>query len=87
MKIYPKPSNINLYPNMCNRYDNKFRNKKIELAKNIGEHTLICWVGHKHRNNCIKKNIYRYDNPKCNVDTLQITGKNRRNSIETILKI
>ena len=32
MKIYPKPSNINLYPNMCNRYDNEFRDKKLELA-------------------------------------------------------
>ena len=72
---------------MCNRYDNEFRDKKLELAKKIGEHTLICWVGHKHRNKCIKKKIYRYDDPKCNIDTLEITGKTRRNSIDTILKM
>lgn len=87
MFIYPEPSHINLYPNMCNKLDGKFRNRKKKLADCIGEHTLIGWVGVKHRKNAHASKIYRFDDDTCTADVLGVTGNKRKKIVETLLKM
>ena len=78
---------IDLYPNMCNKLDDNFHNKKRKLADFLGEHTLIGWVGIKHRKIAHSNNIFRFDDPKCTINTLGITGNKRRKTIHTLLKM
>ncbi len=87
MSLYPQPSNVNLYPNMCNKLDDRYRSKKRKLAEHLSEHTLICWVGTKHRKIAHSKNIYRFDDPRCTIDTLGISGDITRQRIKTILEM
>lgn len=87
MSLYPLPSHINLYPNMCNKDDDEYRGQKKKLAEYIGEHTLVCWVGWNHRYNAHSKRIQRFDDNRCNVDILEITGDILRKKISNILKV
>ena len=87
MILYPVPSNDNLYPNMCNRYDDKYRKRKRKLAECISEHTLVSWVSVKHRKLAHANRIYGFMDKRCNIDTLGMTGNITRKIVNTILKI
>ena len=69
---------------MCNKLDNGYRNKKQKLAEDLLEHTLISWVGVKHRKKAHSKLIYKYNN--CTIDELEISGNKLRKRVETLLK-
>jgi len=73
--LLPKPSIDELYPNMSNNKDDKWRPLKKELANKIKELTLIVNVGYKERIKAFSKNIYSYDNINCNSSSLGLTGK------------
>lgn len=47
--LTPLPSRPELYPNMCNKFDEPFRQVKIDLAKQVGEITSLWQCGVKHR--------------------------------------
>ena len=70
------PSNINLYPNMNNYYDNPYKKRKIELAKKNHEITNIWNCSIEHRSNAFNNNIYAWNDIDCNSKTLGIVGKN-----------
>lgn len=87
MTLYPVPSNENLYPNMCNRYDDRYRKRKRRLAEAISEHTLVSLVTVKHRKFAHSNQVYKFTDNDCNIDTLGITGDTTRKIVNTILKI
>lgn len=62
MKIYPKPSHIELYPNM--NVDSYWEDEKKKIAEKIKEITLVWNISYDERCEFIKKNIYCWDDPK-----------------------
>lgn len=58
------PSNKNLMPNMCNKYDGKWKNIKKYFAEKWGELTLLWYCGIKQRNLAHQKGIYSWKDPK-----------------------
>jgi len=54
-KLFPRPSNDYLYPNMKNDYDEEWRIAKRDIAEKIGEWTLLPYFGMKNRNEMWKK--------------------------------
>jgi hypothetical protein len=82
-----KPHRWELYPNMSNHYDDNYHYKKLEIANNINELTLIWNVGFANRIKAHNLNIYSYKDPRCSSITLGI--KNRRNAeiIDHIINI
>ena len=49
---------VELFPNMKNGYDMKYYNKKMEIAKRIGEITLLWNCGIKQREEGIRNKVY-----------------------------
>jgi ATP-dependent Lon protease len=58
------PSRTELYPNMKNSHDGRFHSKKLELAKSLGEITLVWNCGYQLRNDCHSKNITSWWDPR-----------------------
>ena len=81
-----EPNNPNLYPNMCNSTDGKFRKVKKFLAEKNDEITNIWMCGPKHRKNAIANGYTKWSDPKVNSNVLGFTGKNA-NTLDLILKI
>ena len=81
-----KPNNINLYPNMCNNLDGKYRKVKKYLAEKNHEISNLWMCGPKQRLTAINNGIDNWLNPKLNSKILGVNGKNA-NTIDLILKI
>lgn len=71
---YPLPHE-NLYPNMSNFYDYRWREKKIEIAKNNHELTELWQVGKKNRLAGLQKGINNWKDKKCTAEALNVGGK------------
>lgn len=56
------PTNSNIMPNMCNKFDHRWRAVKKELAEKWGELTLLWYCGIDQRNKAHKKGIYSWKN-------------------------
>lgn len=69
-KLYPSPSNENLYPNMKNDKDGPFHSLKKELANTIYELTSLPYVSVKHRKIAFQNGIYGWNDPKCTAENL-----------------
>jgi putative phage-type endonuclease len=54
------PDNKNIMPNMCNKYDTKWRKVKKHLAEKWGELTLLWYCGINQRNLAHQKGIYSW---------------------------
>jgi hypothetical protein len=71
---YPVPTNDYMYPNMKNTYDFVWRDVKLEIAKKIGELTLLPYMTIEIRrelwNNCVRT----YKTANC-VDVLKSLNK------------
>jgi len=83
---YKKPNHLNLYPNMTNQSEPKFKKIKSELSNNNHEITSLWMCGVKHRENAIKCNINNWMDPKLNSKILGISGKNSI-ILDLILKV
>lgn len=70
-----EPTHDNLYPNMKNTTDIKFKNIKKFLANKNYEITNIWKCGVKNRANAFKQGIKEWSNPKLNSSILSINGK------------
>lgn len=57
---YQIPSDYRLMPNMCNKYDQRWRKAKLILAERWGEHTLLWYCGVKQRERAHSKGIYSW---------------------------
>jgi len=83
---YNPPSDIKLYPNMSNHYDNPYHSIKYDIANDIKELTLLWNVGVKNRNIAIKNGIDRWDDTRLTSKVLGISGK-RGDIIDKIIEI
>ena len=54
------PTNSKLMPNMCNKFDQKWRGVKKELAEKWGELTLLWYCGIDQRNRAHEKGVYSW---------------------------
>ena len=81
------PNHKNLYPNMCNQLiDPVFKKIKLDLALKNYEITSLWMCGIKHRNNALKHNIDRWNDPQLNSKILGINGQ-RGKTLDLILDI
>ena len=74
-KLLPKPSVIELYPNMKNEKDGFYRTIKNELNKELKDITSLWSCGFNKRVLGFSNNIYRWDVPRCNSKNLGLYGK------------
>ncbi len=80
------PIRYELRPNMSNTKDYPWHELKEQIAEENKELTSIWMVGTKNREHAFKQHIFKWDDPKCNSDSLGITGKKRKNIVDSILK-
>jgi hypothetical protein len=71
---YPKPTNNFMYPNMKNTYDFVWRDAKLDIARRIGELTLLPYVSADARSLLWKQDIKSYKDEKC-IDVLKTIDK------------
>ena len=84
-KLLP-PTIPELYPNMKNNKDGKYRKIKNIQANKINEITLVWNVQVNHRNNAFKNGVYSTLDKKCTSKILGLNGINA-NKIDAILDI
>lgn len=70
------PNNDNLYPNMCNSNDGKYKRLKKYLAEKNHEITNVWMCGIKHRKKAIKQGIVKWSDPRLSSNILGINGNN-----------
>lgn len=73
-KLYPRPSRIELYPNMCNTRDAPYTKMKKEIAERLNDITIIWQCGPKHRLNAFDNNVYSWKDKKCTAELLGHRG-------------
>ncbi len=79
---------VELFPNMKNNYDINYYGKKLKIAKEIREITLIWNCGIKQRNNAIENGIYFMDDKKLEPEKLGIDESSKKyNIIDKIIEI
>jgi hypothetical protein len=71
---YPQPTNEFMYPNMKNAYDFVWKDTKVDIAKKIGELTLLPYVSVEVREELWKNNVMTYKHEKC-IDILKTVEK------------
>lgn len=84
--LFPKPIVKELYPNMSNNYDGKWRILKKNIAEKLKDLTLIVNIGPKQRDIAFHNNIFSYNDIKCSSSMLGLTGKNGT-IVDNIIKI
>lgn len=70
------PSNINIFPNMCNTYDDGYRHIKQKSAEELKDITLISYLTPQHREKAFKCGIRTWDDPRLKSSILGVNGKN-----------
>jgi len=85
--LLPLPSIPELYPNMKNEKDGKWRSIKNELNNSINEITSIWMCGIEKRKKAHMKKVYSWKNKKCNSDILGFKKGKIYNTVNNILKI
>lgn len=85
-KLEP-PSRKELYPNMCNKYDNEFKKFKFNHARNINELTCLWNVGYKHRLNAHSKGVFNFKDPKCCSKIMGIKPSHRGFIIDKMIEV
>ncbi len=81
-----EPNNPNLYPNMCNQFDGKYKKIKQYLAERNSEITSLWRCGVQHRKKALKNGISKWSDPKLTSDVLGINGQTA-NIIDKMLKL
>jgi len=80
------PSNKYLYPNMNNKYDKPYTQKKKELALKYDEITNIGYISLRDRNIAHKNGIYKSSDPRCTTELMDIIGT-RALKIKRLLQV
>lgn len=68
--LYPKPSVYELYPNMANKQDAAWHEKKKELAEKIHEITNVWYCGVKQRKRAHDIGITEWSDPELNAEKM-----------------
>jgi hypothetical protein len=69
------PSNINIFPNMCNTYDDGYRHIKQKSAEELKDITLISYLTPQHREKAFKCGIKTWDDSRLKASILGVNGK------------
>jgi hypothetical protein len=81
------PSVSNLYPNMCNEYNNNFGPQKKKIASEIDEITQLWYCGVKQRNLAHSKGIFKLSDPRLTTEAMGLLqGSERTKLIDSMLK-
>lgn len=85
--IFPKPSRVELYPNMCID-DDKWKDVKKYIAEKLEDVTLVSYCSPKNRLSLIKNfGISTWRNKKCTAKNLGINGPIISERVNKILAI
>lgn len=76
-----------LYPNMCNQYDQPWHDVKEQIAKKNHELTALWMVGPKNRKIAMDDGVYDWKNKYCNAESLGITGSKTSTILNSIIHI
>ena len=76
--VYPKPSVPELYPNMSNKHDAPWHNKKKEIAERINEITSVWYCGTKHRKRALEEGVDEWTDPRCTPELLGFKKRKTR---------
>ena len=82
-----KPDRIEMYPNASNKYDATWTKIKKEICQEIDEITQVWYVNDKNRQNAHNNGVYKWSDPRCTSELMQIGGDKRPNTIDEILSI
>ena len=75
-----------LYPNMCNQQETRWKAKKSLIARKNHELTELWYVGKKNRNMAIDQGIYHWKDKKLTAEKLGVNGNTGR-ILDKIIKI
>lgn len=78
-------SNVELYPNMCNKYDAPYHKVKEQLSNKINEITSIWFCGVSNREIAFANGITKWSDPHCCANTLGINGEFTKTRVDAIL--
>lgn len=81
------PSIPELYPNMCNKYDESYSKVKKDLSDRIKELTQIYMVGYKNRRISHDNGVLSWNDPNCSSKIMGINGKKIGPIVDAIIKI
>jgi len=76
-----------LFPNMCNEYDSPFHLKKLEIAKELNEITLLWSMNPKNRQIANSNGITEWNSPELTAEKLGVTGEKTATIISEMLKL
>lgn len=76
-----------LYPNMSNSHDWPWHGIKADIAEETKEISALWMMGVKNREIAHANGIYKWSDPRCNVDTLGVKGEFTRHVLTAILDI
>ncbi len=86
-KILPKPSRVELYPNMKHNTDISFMKIKKDIANNLGEITNIWWCGYERRMKAHHKKIYSWKDKRLTSEKMGFNDTKTARTIDMILDI
>lgn len=81
------PVEFEMYPNLNNQNDLCWNDVKREISSKIHELTSIWRVNLTNRNYAHKQNIYKWSDPRCNAESLNIKGSVYPRVIDKILEV
>ena len=85
-QVLPQPSVAELWPNMNNdKSDYPWHDAKKQIASVLGEVTLVTNVGLKHRRLAHAQGILSWQDPRCTVDALGVTGASTAPRVQAVL--
>jgi hypothetical protein len=72
-EIDEKQQRVELYPNMTNTMDYDWHHTKTEIASRLSELTSLWQCGIKNRNIAFSKGVYKWADPRCSADILNVS--------------
>ena len=73
--VYPRPTRMELYPNMCNSRDSPYGQIKRQIAEKLDDITLIWQCGPKHRELAFDCGVTSWRDPACTAKLLGHNGQ------------
>lgn len=85
--VLPRPSVPELWPNMRESEDGQWHKAKVEIARELGEITLLRTVNVTHRRNAHEAGITRWDDARVSATSLGLTGPREAEILDAILEV
>ncbi len=85
-KLLPRPSCVELYPNM-KHMDNEWKKIKTDLSNELGEITSVWWCGHSKRMIAHSKKIYSWHDERLTASSMDFNDTKTARTIDHILDI